>query len=103
MGLGYESYDGRPVVPFPDVKDAVSIIAQTAMAMSALHECGIYHKDLKAPNILVDKYRLDTGEPGIVIYISDFGRSEGVVGTGFYRAPDVLQSLITEVPLSEDL
>ncbi|KAG0614798.1 hypothetical protein M758_6G204100 [Ceratodon purpureus] len=88
--------------PFPKF-EAEHMILQLATGMKGLHELGIYHRDLKAANILVSRHCHPDGKPCSVseVHITDFERSEGVVGTGFYRAPEVLQSLITRVPLSD--
>ncbi|KAG0576995.1 hypothetical protein KC19_5G124000 [Ceratodon purpureus] len=94
------AYDG---MPFSEAS-AILIMMQLAVALKALHECGIYHRDLKAANILVKRVRnkKDITSPTFEVVIADFERSEGVVGTGFYRAPEVLQSLITQEPLSTE-
>lgn len=98
--------DGYCGPPFPTFQ-AEFVLLQLAMGMRSLHELGVYHKDLKAANILVNKTRRpDCPDPDLSevfeIFVADFERSEGIVGTLFYRAPEVLQSLRTRVALSED-
>lgn len=70
--------------PFPE-EIAVGIIARLALGFKALHGYGIYHRDIKAANILVEML------PNVVI--ADFENSDDVVGTGFWRAPEILQTL----------
>ncbi|KAG0587863.1 hypothetical protein KC19_2G197200 [Ceratodon purpureus] len=72
---------------------AVSIITTLAISLKALHGVGIYHRDIKAANILVGP-RSNTEHIYIPdIYITDFENSPHVVGTGFWRAPEALQAL----------
>jgi serine/threonine protein kinase len=97
-------HDGYSGPPFPTFQ-AELVILQLAIGMRSLHELGIYHRDLKAENILVSKIRApDCPElkEQFEIYVADFERSEDVVGTAFYRAPEVLQYLRTRVALSDD-
>ena len=58
-------------------------MVQLAMGLRTLHEWGVYHRDLKAANILVNWYRKPDGEryPGFDVTIADFETSESVVGT----------------------
>jgi serine/threonine protein kinase len=98
--------DGYRGPPFPIIQ-AEFLILQLALGMRSLHELGVYHKDLKAANILVRKVRPPAEDyPGLnevlEIFVADFERSEGIVGTAFYRAPEVLQYLRTRVALSDD-
>lgn len=102
MDLLDETY-GYNGPPFPKF-EAEHMILQLAMGMKGLHELGIYHRDLKAANILVTRHYHPDGKPCPLseVHITDFERSDVVVGTGFYRAPEVLKSLITKVSLSEE-
>lgn len=75
--------------PLPDYT-VVSLIIQIAIGMRFLHEHDISHRDLKADNIFVNL--LDNGDPAVV-YIGDFDVASSVVGTGLWRAPEVLQAL----------
>jgi hypothetical protein len=70
--------------------------------MEDLHRCDFIHADLKASNILVTPVIISPGEEkfdgsqgaseSIYFYVNigDFEASNGVVGTGFWRAPEVL-------------
>lgn len=86
------------VVPF-DLHEAVFIITKIALGMAFLHSRGVIHRDLKADNVLAPKH------PGSIdVKITDFGESLLIhsinspkpsrgAGTGFWRAPEVLQRL----------
>ncbi|KAG0598778.1 hypothetical protein M758_12G099900 [Ceratodon purpureus] len=65
------------------------IMYRVAQGMNQLHSYGIVHRDLKASNVLVK-----TSPSGKYLYcsVSDFESSVGVVGTGFWRAPEILQA-----------
>lgn len=69
---------------------AVSIITRLAVTFNALHDFGIYHRDINARNILVQT----TSNPSVFdVLVADFEISDSIVGTGFYRAPEILQTL----------
>jgi serine/threonine protein kinase len=61
------------------------IMYRIALGMDWLHSHDIVHRDLKASNVLVMKEKNWT-------YVADFECSVGVVGTGFWRAPEILQA-----------
>ncbi|CAK9868521.1 unnamed protein product [Sphagnum jensenii] len=95
----------------------ISIMRAIAMGIKELHACGRIHKDIKASNILVSAiYTVERRrqrpweEPikyspryedcpmerlffGFDVKIGDYESSDDVVGTGFWRAPEVLQAL----------
>jgi len=52
--------------------------------MDQLHNHSIVHRDIKASNVLVRGH--------LVCFIADFECSLGVVGTGFWRAPKILEA-----------
>ncbi|KAG0554633.1 hypothetical protein KC19_12G106900 [Ceratodon purpureus] len=66
------------------------IIYRVALGMHQLHSYGIVHRDLKASNVLV---RTSRPSPKYLwCSVADFESSVGVVGTGFWRAPEILQA-----------
>ena len=75
--------------PFP--KDEAKIIMyHVALGMDWLHSHDIVHRDLKASNVLVKEFK--SGTPKYICYVADFECSFGVVGTRFFRAPEILQA-----------
>ena len=74
--------------PFQD-EDAEWYMYGIALGMDWLHNHNIVHRDLKASNVLVHEY--DVGKYSC--YVADFECSVGVVGTGFWRAPEILKAL----------
>jgi serine/threonine protein kinase len=66
---------------------AEKIMHSTALGMAWLHDRNIVHRDLKASNVLVRR----TKDGSYNTFIADYECSIGVVGTGFWRAPEVLQ------------
>ncbi|KAG0625454.1 hypothetical protein M758_2G056700 [Ceratodon purpureus] len=70
----------------PFTKEVCEVImCRMAQGMQWLHEHNIVHRDLKASNVLVSKNG--------AISVADFECSIGVVGTGFWRAPEILQAI----------
>ncbi|CAK9276561.1 unnamed protein product [Sphagnum jensenii] len=65
------------------------IMREIARGIRELHSCGRIHKDIKASNILVGVKRFGLVE----IKIGDYESSDDVAGTGFWRAPEVLQAV----------
>ncbi|KAG0586035.1 hypothetical protein KC19_2G058500 [Ceratodon purpureus] len=61
------------------------IMYRMAQGMEWLHEHNIVHRDLKASNVLISKNG--------AISVADFECSIGVIGTGFWRAPEILQAI----------
>lgn len=72
-------------------KETAILMRTIALNMMTLHELGILHQDLKASNVLMQldstmgKIGMDSGR------VADFECSVGVVGTAFWRAPEILQ------------
>ncbi|KAG0584571.1 hypothetical protein KC19_3G218800 [Ceratodon purpureus] len=85
----------RDQAPFEE-KKAVRIMKQIAEGMHNLHNNDILHRDLKAANVLVwtSKRDADPRETdSMLCAIADFECSVGVVGTGFWRAPEILLAI----------
>jgi serine/threonine protein kinase len=99
-------------------QDDILILRAIASGMKELHGCGFIHKDLKASNVLVSPIPfwsmeghtfgmnspMDRSIPAteflytehwkwIDVKIGDYESSHDVVGTGFFRAPEVLRAL----------
>ncbi len=107
VGDGRMPYvDGQ--MPF-DYSDTIKMMIDISQGMQDLHRCGLIHRDLKAANIFVTPLPLDShlGEVLIesseleqdvesfyfYVRIGDYESSDNVVGTRFWRPPEVLQSL----------
>jgi serine/threonine protein kinase len=74
-------------------KTVKKIMLQIALGMYKLHERGVLHRDLKAANILVKSYPCES----CGCYecdVADYESGMLVEGTGFWRAPEVLQDLL---------
>lgn len=76
------------------MKDTTLAIAK---GMQSLHDLQIVHRDLKASNVLIDfpcpvsNHELEEKDYSIDVFVADFECSVGVVGTGFWRALEVLR------------
>jgi serine/threonine protein kinase len=71
-------------------EEAELIMYEVALGMDWLHSHNIVHRDLKASNVLVKVLK---GEfPKYECYVADYECSVGVIGTGFFRAPEILQA-----------
>ncbi|KAG0562775.1 hypothetical protein KC19_9G170400 [Ceratodon purpureus] len=82
--------------PFSD-DIAILCMLQIAMAMEDLHSDGIVHNDLKAANVLISN-SLTGSEPvtreyPLFCWVADYECSIGTIGTGFWRAPEILRNL----------
>jgi serine/threonine protein kinase len=80
----------------------IKMMMEIAQGMEDLHRCGLIHEDLKASNIFVTPPMLDSFANGleqvlVLIYfhikIGDYESPDGVIGTGFWRPPEVLHTL----------
>jgi serine/threonine protein kinase len=103
------------MMPFPD-KTTLHMMWQIAAGMKSLCMKGIIHKDLKASNILVspvdykegirefrihhsrrDELKEDLAYDTFLAYVGDYESSDGVVGTGFWRPPEVLKAVKQDI------
>jgi serine/threonine protein kinase len=73
--------------PF-STKVAGRLMFEIACGMDWLHDHSIVHRDLKAANVLV---RQDGDQT--YCFVADYECSVGVKGTGFFRAPEILQAI----------
>ncbi|CAM6029349.1 unnamed protein product [Sphagnum balticum] len=111
-GVRYVGYvdDGRMhyvkpgEMPF-DYSDTIKMMMDIARGMEDLHSCGLIHRDLKASNVLVTPLSLNSRRAEVIglgealeslyfyVKIGDYESSDDVVGTGFWRPPEVLQAV----------
>jgi len=101
-------FDYNEPMPF-DYINTITMMLHIAEGMEDLHRCGLIHADLKASNILVTTLIMDSREEEVdgwqetseslyfYVKIGDFESSDGVAGTQFWRAPEVLQALRNDV------
>ncbi|KAG0587580.1 hypothetical protein KC19_2G174600 [Ceratodon purpureus] len=68
--------------------DAEELMFDVALGMSWLHNRDIVHRDLKASNVLVKVHV----HSGFQCFVADYECSIGVVGTGLFRAPEILEA-----------
>ncbi|KAG0625307.1 hypothetical protein M758_2G044100 [Ceratodon purpureus] len=86
--------------PFP-LPMSLLIMLEIALGMKELHANGILHRDLKAANVLLifdpETMRAKNYKPlpgrNTNCHIADFETCQGVMGTGFWRAPEVLKAV----------
>jgi serine/threonine protein kinase len=67
-------------------EDAEMLMYHIALGMDWLHSHDIIHRDLKASNVLMVKGKM------WMSCVANFECSVGVVGTVFWRAPEILQT-----------
>jgi serine/threonine protein kinase len=73
---------------------AKGIMFDIARGMKGLHGRGVLHRDLKAANILIwDDESIQLGGK-YLCEVADYESAMLVEGTGFWRAPEVLQELL---------
>ena len=93
-------HNGNQAPPFTAVT-TMRIIYSIAKGMKGLHEDNIVHRDLKASNVLIWPLMWKEGDAPRDIFnpvsddnfgpvIADFECSLGIVGTLFWRAPEIL-------------
>ncbi|CAM6022944.1 unnamed protein product [Sphagnum balticum] len=102
------------MMPFP-YNLTLEIIERIALGMEALCGVGIIHRDLKASNIFVSpvevkkdgSYQIqhsrkvelkeDLAYDWFFVWVGDYETSDGVVGTGFWRPPEVLKAVKEDI------
>ncbi|CAM6053858.1 unnamed protein product [Sphagnum tenellum] len=100
------------MMPFPP-QSTWSIVSKLALGMEELCSIGIIHRDLKASNIFVipgelkdrisrDESRKAELKEDLVydwfwVSVGDYESSDAVVGTGFWRPPEVLKALKEDI------
>jgi len=102
--LEMEYVDGPPVRAWlegvPPLSDRLEVVAQIADALDVVHAAGITHRDVKPSNLLLTR----RGDGALLAKLADFGlgaaededllrsvsgsRSDGLVGTSDYLAPE---------------
>jgi len=102
----FDTSNGVRWMPLP-YDQSISLMMEIAEGMQDLHGCGLIHGDLKTSNILVYRELVECASllgdleackkpvwrGNFRAKIGDFDTLDGVVGTGFWRAPEVLQAL----------
>ena len=76
---------------------AKRIMFEIALGMQELHKHEILHRDLKSHNVLVStpfsKFPEDIDGDAFNVKIFDFESSLGVLGTAFWKAPEIFSAL----------
>ena len=98
-------HNGNQAPPFLD-ETALKIMHTIASGMRGLHQDNIVHRDLKVFNLLVlrSTWTVEikcwgigefnpTNDDSFMVSVADYECSVGVVGTGFWRAPEILQGV----------
>ncbi|KAG0559608.1 hypothetical protein KC19_10G118000 [Ceratodon purpureus] len=72
--------------------DTMRIMYEISVGVEELHDRGVLHRDLKAANVLVTYW----SERSIIMdaCVADYESAMLVQGTGFWRAPEVLEQLL---------
>ncbi|KAH9576740.1 hypothetical protein CY35_01G179100 [Sphagnum magellanicum] len=93
----------------------LNMMSMIASGMENLYAKGIIHRDLKASNIFVTpgefgkdgkvryhhsrkvELKQDLAYDGFWVFVGDYDSSDGVVGTGFWRPPEVLKAVKEDI------
>jgi CheY-like chemotaxis protein len=74
----------------PDIDEALRILNQICLGVSAIHAAGTLHRDLKPSNILLDReLRARVSDLGLAIPFKDGAKNKEAVGTVGYIAPEI--------------
>ena len=65
------------------------ILADVAGALSALHQQGVVHQDVKSQNIYLDDGRAALGDFGAAYFVTQGGKT---AGSPFYMAPEIYRA-----------
>ncbi|HEY7427743.1 MAG TPA: protein kinase [Gemmataceae bacterium] len=103
----------RPL-PVP-ARQAAELLADLAGAVQHINDHGIYHRDIKPGNILLDLRTVPPGEPAFVPRLTDFGlaklreaqtestRSGVMLGTLSYMAPEQVEGRVHDIGPATDV
>lgn len=74
----------------PDLDEALRILNQVCLGVSAIHEAGTLHRDLKPSNILLDgNLRARVSDLGLAVTFAAGVTHKELVGTVGYLAPEI--------------
>lgn len=100
-GLTLDRYiedEGGPL----ELPAALGLLEQACRGLSAIHEAGTVHRDIKPGNLLIDREaRLRIGDLGLAASYRDERTLRDVVGTPGYMAPEILRGQGDATPLSD--
>jgi serine/threonine-protein kinase len=81
---------------------ALGLLDQACRGLSAIHEAGTVHRDVKPANLLVDRdSRLHIGDLGLAAPYGQDTKLGQVVGTPGYMAPEILSGQGEATPASD--